>query len=367
MRLSDGPHRPDRALAALAILTATMVSACNDRARTHEKEDQVDSKARTTRGGTAGQYFTDITRQVGLDFVHDNGADGNLDLPEIIVSGVALFDFDNDADLDIYFTNGNHNLRTGEVSDGPTNRLYRQEPDGRFTDVTARSGLGDCGYGAGVAVGDIDNDGYADVYVTNIGHDQLYRNRGDGTFENITKSAGIRVDGFSSSAAFLDYDRDGYLDLYIARYVQWSPKDCYSDKGTPDYCGPLAFPPARDVLLHNTGDGAFRDVTEHAGISSASAAAGLGVVCEDFNDDGWIDIYVANDAYANNLWVNQHDGRFVDDALVLGAAYNMHGMPEAGMGVVAADFDGDEDYDLFMTHLARETNTLYRNEGPAGG
>ncbi|MCH8344799.1 MAG: CRTAC1 family protein [Planctomycetes bacterium] len=314
----------------------------------------------------AAQWFTEITTAVGLDFVHETGATGELYMPEVIGPGAALFDFDNDGDLDIYLINGNHGLPDAVVEQIPTNRLYRQDPDGRFVDVTAESGLGDGGYGMGVAIGDIDNDGDADVYVTNYGPDRLYQNRGDGTFEDITESAGIDVPGWSCSAVFLDYDRDGFLDLYVTQYVEFDPLlRCFDEAGRRDYCGPKSFPPIHDVLLHNNGSSGgpgFTDVSEQAGVASV-AAAGLGVVCEDLNDDGWIDVYVANDAYPNHLWLNQRDGTFREAALMMGAAYNMHGQSEAGMGVVAADFDNDSRFDLFVTHLRVETNTHYRNLG----
>ena len=314
----------------------------------------------------AGQWFTEITSEAGLTFRHDPGAAGKLHMPEITGAGVALFDADNDDDLDIYLTNGNYTLPEGGAADGPLNRYYRQEAPGRFVDATEASGLGDNHYGLGVAIGDVDNDGDADVYLTNYGPDRLYINRGDGTFEDMTVQARIAVTGWSSSAAFFDYDLDGSLDLYVAKYVTYRPRNkCFDPLGRPDYCGPMAFPPIHDVLLHNNGDGTFTDVTAQAGIDSIEAA-GLGVVCEDFNDDGLFDIYVANDGYANQLWINQGDGTFRDDALVLGVAFNMHGQAEAGMGVVAADFDNDLDLDLFMTHLTNESNTVYRNLGSGG-
>ena len=312
-------------------------------------------------GGPAVQWFKDITLESGLDFVHETGATGALLFPEIMASGAALFDYDNDGDLDIYLTNGARAFDRSRAD--LTNKLYRQAPDGRFSDVTAESGLGDIGYGMGVAIGDIDNDGDADVYCTNYGPDRLYRNRGDGTFEDATASAGIQVDGWGGSAVFFDYDRDGFLDLFVTRYVQGDPaKFCFDSAGRRDYCGPKSFVPAHDILLHNNGDGTFSDVTDQAGIS-ALEANGLGVISEDFNLDGWPDLYVANDATPNHLWVNQKDGTFRDDALMLGVAYNMHGQPEAGMGVLAADFDNDLDFDLFMTHLQNESNTLYLNLG----
>ena len=344
------------------LLVGGILAGCR---KSSNPTDSGDEGADASRHSSS--YFTEITHDVGLDFVHENGAAGSRWLAEISPSGVALFDFDNDGDLDIYFTNGHRRLGRSEIGGGCMNRLFRQEDDGNFADVSLESGLGDQRYGMGVAIGDVDNDGDSDVYLANLGHDQLYRNRGDGTFENVTRSANVDVDGWSSSAAFFDYDRDGFLDLYIARYVDWNAeKVCYSQTGGPEYCGPKAFLSVHDVLLHNNGDGTFSDVAKHAGIAGV-VSAGLGVVCEDLNDDGWIDVYVANDMDANNLWINQKDGTFRDDALLLGTAYNMYGRAEAGMGVVAADFDNDGDFDLFMTHLGQETNTLYRNDGAAHG
>ena len=324
---------------------------------------------RTSAAGESPQtpWLTEITADAGLDFVHESGATGGLLLPEIMGPGAALFDYDNDGDLDAYLVNGNDTPDPALSGDRLVNRLFRQEADGRFTDATIESGLGDPGYGMGIAVGDTDNDGHADVYVTNYGPDALYRARGDRTFENITAAAGIDVPGWSCSAAFFDYDRDGYLDLYITQYVAFDPqRRCFNRAGQPDYCGPKAFPPVHDVLLHNNADGTFTDVSDEAGIRSVAAAAGLGVVCNDFDDDGWCDIYVANDAYPNHLWLNQRDGTFRDAAVIMGAAYNLHGHAEAGMGVVVADLDSDALLDLFVTHLSAETNTLYRNLGSAG-
>ena len=249
----------------------------------------------------------------------------------------------------------------------PTNRLFRQESNGRFVDATDETGLGDGSYGMGVAIGDIDNDGDTDVYVTNFGRDTLYRNRGDGSFEDITAQAGITADGWSSSAAFLDYDLDGFLDLYVARYVEVNVLNlCTDGAGRPSYCGPLSLPPLHDLLWHNNGDGTFSDVSEQVGITS-TAAAGLGVVSEDFNDDGRPDIYVANDAYPNNLWISNVDGPFHDAAKITGTAYSWNGVPEAGMGVVAADLNNDGHLDLFITHLGSESNTFYRNFGTTYG
>lgn len=336
------------------LLTLCLTSACREKS-------SAPNPGRASASSKA--WFTDITQEVGLDFVHETGATGALLSPEIMAGGAAFLDFDNDGDLDIYLTNGTFGPDHTDTTDSPVNRLYRQEADGRFVDVTEASGLGDRGYGMGVAVGDIDNDGDVDVYVTNYGPDRLYRNNGNGTFKDVTAEARIDVDGWSASASFFDYDRDGFLDLYVTRYVDYDPSQkCFDRTGRPEYCGPKEFPGVPDVLLHNNGNGTFSNVSQAAGMLSV-ASAGLGVVCADLNEDGWTDVYVANDADANQLWINQGDGTFHDEALIMGVAYNMHGQAEAGMGVAAADFDGDGHPDLFMTHLGNESNTLYRNLG----
>ena len=333
----------------------------------HVRAAVVKSESTEDREGTA-EWLREATADFGLGFVHESGATGELHLVEITGGGAALFDYDEDGDLDLYLVNsGPDPLDPDADRSAAPNRLFRNDENRRLTDVTDASGLGDQGYGLGVAVGDIDNDGWADVYITNFGPDRLYRNLGGEKFTDISDRAGIRVGGWSSSAAFFDYDRDGDLDLFVAQYVRFDrAKQCFDWAGQPDYCGPLAYPPVPDVLLRNDGDGTFTDVSEAAGISSL-AAAGLGVICEDFDEDGWPDVYVANDGYANHLWTNRPDGTFTDDALVLGAAYNLHGHAEAGMGVVCGDFDHNGTLDLFMTHLRRETNTLYSSLGAGRG
>jgi len=310
--------------------------------------------------------LVEITRQAGLDFVHTAGDGGDLQLPEIMGAGVGLFDQDGDGDLDIYLSNQSH-LFYPEFQQRPGDRLYRRESDGSYVDVTEASGLGDTSFGQGVAIGDVDNDGDLDLYVSNYGRDRFYRNRGDGTFVDDTeRTLRADTDGWSCSAAFFDYDRDGFLDLYVTQYVLYDhDAPCMDQTGRHEYCGPTSFPPVADLLLHNRGDGTFDDVSDRAGMSGAPAA-GLGVVVDDFNGDSWPDLYVANDAYANQLWINGQDGTFRDDAVLLGAAYNLHGDPEAGMGVVAADFDNNGYADLFVTNLSQETNTYYRSLGPVG-
>jgi hypothetical protein len=315
-------------------------------------------------------WFEDVTDVTGPAFAQESGAEGALRMPEIMGPGCALFDADGDGDLDAFLTNGAFAARpTADrpasdrpAGDRPVNRLFLNE-GGAFTDATDGSGLADDRYGMGVAAGDWDGDGLVDLYVTNVGPDCLYRNLGGGRFEDVTAAAGIVAHGWSCSAAFADLDGDGDLDLFVTRYVAWDPaKTCTDPAGRPEYCGPLEFPPLHDLLFLNRGDGTFVDHSAAAGIAGV-AAAGLGLCVADFDGDGRPDVYVANDAYANHLWINRGDAVFEDDALLLGAAFNVQGMAEAGMGVVAADFDDDLDLDLFMTHLRNESNTLYVFEG----
>ncbi len=273
-------------------------------------------------------------------------------MPEIMGAGVALFDADGDEDLDLFCPNGS--------AEAGGNRFYRQVAPGRFEDATRDSGLGTRGIAMGVAVGDMDNSGSQDLYVTHVGPDRLFRNQGDGTFLEVTEESGISSTRWSSSALFFDFDRDGLLDLFVVRYVDFDDDErCFDKAGRPDYCGPQTMPPVPDQLFHNEGSGKFRDVSDESGIGRV-AAAGLGAVAQDFNGDGWPDLAVANDAEANHLWINRQDGTFEELALPWGFAFNQHGHAEAGMGIVSADFDGDLVLDLFLTHLGVETNTVYR-------
>lgn len=313
--------------------------------------------------------FREAAAQAGLQFEHRTGATGKYFLPEIMGAGVALFDYDGDGDLDVYLIQGTP-LDNGKTLREPS-RLFRNEliPSGRlrFTDVTAQAGVGHIGYGMGVAIGDYDNDGDLDLYVTNFGSNVLYRNNGDGTFTDVTRQAGVDDIRWTTSATFLDYDRDGNLDLFLTNYVDFTVKGniaCYEPAGARDYCNPAIYHPLPDRLYRNLGNGTFVDVTAESGIGAAFGN-GLGVTTGDFNSDGWIDIFVANDGTENQLWINQRDGTFKDMALTAGVAYNADGVAQAGMGVTAGDFDNDGDEDLFITHLARETNTLYVNDGKA--
>jgi hypothetical protein len=324
-------------------------------------------------------FFRDVTEQCEIDFVHYNGATGEYLLPEITGSGGALFDYDNDGDLDLYLVQGaelmpDRELPAGARPDKQTlrDRLYRNDLPARgtgpphFTDVTADSGIVARGYGMGVATGDFDNDGWVDLYVTNVGSNQLLRNNGDGTFSDVTQKSSTDDPRWSTSASMFDYDRDGWLDLFVTNYVDFSidkHRECFAANSARDYCGPDSYKPVVDRLWRNRGDGTFEDVTATAEVDAAFGA-GLGVVTADFDGDGWTDIYVANDGDPNQLWINrQGSGTFQDDALLAGVALNAEGAEEAGMGVDAGDFDGDGDEDLFMTHLERESNTFYVNLG----
>ena len=235
----------------------------------------------------------------------------------------------------------------------------------RFTDVTAGSGLGGTSYAMGVATGDYDNDGDQDLYVTALGPDTLYRNNGDGTFSDVTAAAGVGDDRWSTAATFLDYDRDGDLDLFVVNYVDFSitaNKQCFDPVGTRDYCGPRSYRPVPDRLFRNEGGGRFTDVTDAAGITKADGA-GLGVATGDYNGDGWLDVFVANDATPNQLWMNQKNGTFLDEGVLAGVALNGAGNPEGSMGIASGDYDRDGDEDLFVTNIIAETFALYTNDG----
>ncbi len=308
--------------------------------------------------------FRDVALASGIDFVHANGATGSFFYPELMQGGAAFLDYDNDRDLDIYLVQSGPLPAPGD-SPQAANRLYRNRGDGSFEDATASAGVGDRGYGSGVAVADYDGDGWVDLYVTNLGANHLYRNRGDGSFEDATGRTATGDASYSTSAAFFDYDHDGDLDLYVCNYVDWSTakeRRCLGRNGLQGYCSPSEYRPQADTLYRNDGDGRFTDVSARAGIASVRAA-GLGVVTADFDGDGWTDVYVANDQMANLLWMNRGDGTFVDEALLRGAALNGMGRPEAGMGVIVEDGDSDGDWDLFMVHLSGETNTYYENRG----
>lgn len=331
---------------------------------------------------SAPAIFSEQAAALGVDFVYFNGRSGEYYMPEINGAGVALIDYDNDDDLDLFFVQGGMLGPGKEVQDALDepphpppfrHRLYRNDltvhPDGRralgFTDVSERAGLVAAGYGQGVATGDYDNDGFMDLYVTGIFQNQLLRNNGDGTFGDVTAEAGVDDARWSVPATFFDFDGDGWLDLYVGNYNDWSyenNKNCLRVTGAEDYCGPRAYDPVTDRLFRNDKDGTFTDVTQRSGLLTAFGPA-LGVIAADFSGDGRLDLFVANDQHENNLWIQQSDRTFSDEALVRGVAVNEQGFSEASMGVAAEDFDGDGDLDLFLTHLLGETNTYYRNDG----
>ncbi len=325
--------------------------------------------------------FTDVAAATGLEFVHFLGASGRLYFPEIAAPGCAFFDYDDDGDLDVYLVQGSmlgdvpidRTTFPPKVPRPPRNRLFRNDLDPghpgrlRYTDVTEASGTGHIGYGMGITTGDYDNDGDVDLYLTNFGPDVLYRNEGDGTFTDVTAEAGLGDPRWNASATFFDYDNDGLLDLFATAYADFTiatHKDCFNPGSSArEYCGPSAYPPLPGRLWRNEGNGRFRDVTAEAGVDAAYGH-GLGVVAGDFDGNGWQDLYVANDGDANQLWMND-GGRFTDTALLGGAAYNEHGVAEAGMGIAADDYDDDGDLDFFITHLDTESNRLLENRGDA--
>lgn len=311
--------------------------------------------------------FVRTTGEAGLHFRHTDGESGKKLFPEVMGSGCALADFTGDGLPDIYLVNGAR-LIGPPASEPDRDHFYRNNGGGKFTDVTAASGLGDPGYGMGCCAGDFDNDGHLDLYVTNLGRNTLFRNRGDGTFTDVTETAGVGAGGFSTGAAFADYDGDGYVDLYVCRYVRWSADrdvPCTAPDGQKNvrvYCRPSVYPAAADVLYHNNGNGTFTDVTAKAGVAVKPGRA-LGCLWSDVDEDGDPDLFVANDMSANFLFINQGNGKFREEALPRGVALGEGARAFASMGVAATDFDGDGHVDLACTNFSNEYLALYRNLG----
>jgi len=327
------------------------------------------------------EWFVDQAHESGLDFMHFNGMSGKLYVAEVLAPGAALFDYDNDGDLDVYVVQGQP-LEAGHDSDampaarpsGLSDRLYRNDlqvsPDGHrtlhFTDVTEASRIDSRGYGMGVAAGDFNNDGWVDLYLTKFNApNQLLRNNGDGTFTDVSMASGTDERSWSVSASFVDIDRDGWLDLYVGNYIRYaldSNTPCFGVSGALDYCMPEAHQPLQDRLYRNRGDGTFADISVRSKITREYGPA-LGISTADFNGDGWIDIFVANDGKEDQLWINKHDGTFQNTALLAGVALPVTGKAEASMGVDAGDFDDDGDEDLVVAELTSEGSNLYVNDG----
>jgi len=353
--------RVDFVLALPAAWVAALAIACSQE-RSPAPAAPSSAAAPAVSAGTP--WFEDVAAASGLDFRHVRALEQRFLFPEIMGAGLAWLDYDGDGWMDLYA------VQSGDLQAGdremPGNLLFRNLGNGRFADVTAKAGVGDRGYGMGCTVGDYDGDGHVDLYVTNVGPSVLYKNRGDGTFQDVTASAGVAGGGWSTSAGFFDYDADDDLDLWVVDYLRWSPEreiDCKSNYGERDYCSPNNYSaPAQCRLYRNEGDGTFRDASQAAGIGAAFGN-GLGLALADFDRDGRLDAYVANDGMPNQLWINQGDGRFVDKSLLSGAAVNRNGAAEACMGVALGDVDGNGFLDVFLTNLRGETNRLYLNQG----
>ncbi len=342
----------------LLICTASIGSLGLPSGCTRRDVDKQNSSTQAT------PYFREVTLACGLPGPTQNWPAGTFATPETTAGGVAFLDYDNDGRLDILqICHG----PPGHLDDPTPSRLFHQEVNGSFREVPGAGGLINNGYGHGVAVGDFDNDGFPDVFITNFGHDHLYRNNRDGTFTDVTAAAGIDTAHslWSSSATWVDYDRDGYLDLLVVHFATFDPtRKCPGDDGKPDYCGPSQFTGAGCTLYHNNHDGTFTDVTKKAGIDYPGR--GWGVIAIDVNDDGYPDLFVANDEERQNLYINQRDGTFKDESIERGVAYSGMGSAEAGMGVTAGDILNDGRCSLLISHIRGEKNTLYMPRGAAG-
>jgi hypothetical protein len=331
-------------------------------------------KAASAPSSELGVNFVNVARESGLNVKTIFGGEHkNKYLLETTGCGVAFYDYDNDGWLDIFLVNGTR-LEGFPAGQAPSSHLFKNNRDGTFTDVTAQAGLLHTGWGQGVCIGDYDNDGYEDLFVTYFGKNVLYHNNGNGTFADVTEKAGVGGNGkrWNTGCAFLDYDRDGHLDLFVANYIDLNlatapvPESgpCLY-KGVMVACGPPGLNGGKNILYRNNGNGTFTDVTEQAGILDANGTYGLGVLTADFDNDGWPDIYVANDSTASALYQNKKNGKFVDIAMEAGCALSADGKPQAGMGISAADYDLDGNLDIVKTNFAGDTPSLYHNIGGA--
>jgi hypothetical protein len=329
------------------------------------------------RGMPLGVQFVNIAKEAGLRSKTIFGSERkNLYLLETTGCGAAFFDYDNDGWLDIFLVNGTRFEANYAKGDEPTNRLYKNNRDGTFTDVTAKAGLQRTGWGQGVCVGDYDNDGHEDLFISYWGDCALYHNNGNGTFTDVAEKAGVTtrtktgLKRENTGCAFLDYNRDGHLDLFVANYIDFDLKTAPRPESGPCLykgllvaCGPPGLKGGKNILFHNNGDGTFTDVSEKSGILNTPGTYGLGVTVSDFDNDGWPDIYVANDSTSSTLYKNNHDGTFTDVAIEAGAAYSPDGKPQAGMGVSVADYNCDGWFDLVKTNFTGDTASLYKNIG----
>ncbi|MBK7597907.1 MAG: CRTAC1 family protein [Acidobacteria bacterium] len=324
--------------------------------------------SQTTGNQPVAIRFTDITAQAGITFKHVASPEKKY-LVESMSGGVAAFDYDNDGNQDIYLVNC---LSVDLAKSGEKTRsaLYHNNGDNTFTDVTDKAGTGDVGWGMGATVGDYNNDGFDDLYVTSLGSNHLFRNNGNGTFTDVTRTAGVDDTRWSAGAAFLDYDNDGKLDLIVVNYVEYDlnhlpefgkDKTCQY-KGVAVQCGPRGMRGSGDSLFHNNGDGTFTDVSKKAGVSDPNGYFGMGVLCSDFDDDGWVDIYVANDSTPNFLYHNNGDGTFKEIGFLSGTALSQDGAEQGSMGVAVGDYDHDGRFDIFVTNFVDDYNTLYHND-----
>jgi hypothetical protein len=324
-----------------------------------------------------GVQFINVAREAGLRVKTIFGGDGkNKFLLETTGCGCAFFDYDNDGWLDIFLVNGTRFEAKWAPGQAPVSRLYKNNRDGTFTDVTASAGVARTGWGQGVCAGDYDNDGWDDLFVTYWGDCALWHNNGNRTFTDVAKKSAVTTNPgngkqrWNTGCAFVDYDKDGHLDLFVANYINFDPKTAPLPESGPCLykghmvaCGPPGLEGGRNILFHNNGDGTFTDVSAQSGILKTPGTYGLGVLVADFDNDGWPDIYVANDSTSAALYKNNHDGTFTDIAIEAGAAYSPDGKPQAGMGVSAIDYDGDGNLDILKTNFAGDTSSLYRNLG----
>lgn len=375
LALIDQLMRPFPGILVVLLFLATSLSSCKQDASQNDssvaQQSTLSASPSVTPTPTPNAprpsgpiEFTDVTAQAGIHFKHNSGASGKKYLPETMGAGAAFLDYDNDGWQDLFLVNSmNWPGEKGGRKSFPA--LYHNNQDGTFTDMTSGGGLAVQMYGIGVTVGDYDNDGYDDIYVTCVGPNHLFHNLGNSKFQEVTARAGVGDPGFSTSAVWFDYDRDGRLDLFVANYVDWSPETdifCTLDGTNKTYCTPQKYKGQSSTLYHSRGDGTFENVTKKAGLYDPSSKS-LGVAILDYNNDGWLDLFVANDTEPNKLYKNNGNGTFSDEALTAGVAFGDSGAARAGMGVDAADYDGSGRDSLVIGNFTSESMALYHNDG----